>query len=59
MYNSKNLSKPKSSLGGISMKYFFSKKKKTQYAYWAKPLFSNTFKCISDLDYFIITNKHI
>ena len=59
MHNSKNLSESKPSLGGTIMKYFFIKKTKALYTYWAKPLFSNTSKCISDLDYFLITNKHI
>ncbi|MBZ9689552.1 hypothetical protein G9F72_025075 [Clostridium estertheticum] len=59
MYSTKSLTIPKSSLGGIFMKLSFFKNRKTQYTYWAKPLFSNTFKCISDLDYFLITSRHI
>ena len=59
MYNSENSTKSKSSLGGIIMKRSFFKNRKTEYTYWAKPLFLNTFKCTSELDYFLILNKHI
>lgn len=60
MYNSSgSLTKSKFSLGGIFMKRSFFKNKNTQYTYWAKPLFFNTFKSISELDYFLILNKHI
>ena len=41
------------------MKRSFFKTKNTQYTYWAKPLFLNTFKCTSELDYFLILNKHL
>ncbi|MBU3129168.1 hypothetical protein [Clostridium tagluense] len=59
MYNSENLTKPKSSLGGVFMKYSFFKSRKTPYTYWSKPLLLNTFNSISHLDYFLITNKQM
>jgi hypothetical protein len=59
MHNSQGITKLKFSLGGIFMKRIFFKNKNAEYTYWAKPLFLNTFKCISELDYFLILNKHI
>lgn len=59
MYSSENSTKPKSSLGGVFMKHSFFKLGNSRYIYRKKPLFLNTFKTISDLDYFLITNKQI
>lgn len=59
MHNFESLTKSKFRLGGIFMKRSFFKAKNTEYTYWAKPLFLNTFKCTSELDYFLILNKHI
>ena len=59
MYRFESLTKSKFRLGGIFMKLSFLRTKKTQYTYWAKPLFLNTFKFTSELDYFLILNKHI
>ncbi|WP_263484358.1 hypothetical protein [Clostridium sp. FP1] len=41
------------------MKHSFFKLGNSRYIYRKKPLFLNTFKTISDLDYFLITNKQI
>lgn len=54
-----NSTKSKFKLGGIFMKRNFFKTKNMTYSYWAKPLFLNTFKFTSELDYFLILNKHI
>ena len=60
MHNSSgSLTKSNFNLGGIFMKRSFFKNKNTHYTYWAKPLFLNTFKTTSQLDYFLILNKHI
>jgi hypothetical protein len=59
MHSSESLIKSKFSLGGIFMKLSFFKSKKTQYTYWSKPSFTDTFKFTKELDYFFILNKHL
>jgi hypothetical protein len=59
MFSSKSLENPKFSLGGITMRFTFFKKKNLPNSYRRKPLylFNNTLS--NDLDYFMLFNKYI
>jgi hypothetical protein len=59
MFSSKILTKSKFSLGGITMGFTFFKKRDQLNYYRRKPLYLFNTALITDLDCFILLNRHI